>query len=262
MSERILDRILVTGAFGSLGSALIPELDRPGVIVAGVDMPHVDVRNANEVSFAISSFDPALIFHLAAMKHAPNGEADPAEFAAVNVGGTYNVLQAAGQVDARVILASSCKACDPETVYGASKLIAERMVLNAGGSVARFFNIPESSGNVFELWRNLPEDEPIPVTQCTRYFQSLEQAIGLLVALIDLPAGRYCVDPGEARWMDEVAHDLYPGRAQRHMSPRRGDRLHEPLHAEHEQIGFLAELGFLRVESAYDPVPTAEAVAA
>lgn len=259
------ERILVTGAAGSLGSALIPALDEAGHTVTGVDISQVDVRNANEVWFAVSSFDPTLIFHLAAMKHAPNGETDPAEFAAVNVSGTFNVLQAAEQCDARVILASSCKACDPETVYGASKLIAERMVLNAGGSVARFFNIPESSGNVFELWRNIPEDEPIPVTQCTRYFQSLKQAVGLLVALVVAPAGRYCIDPREARWMDEVAHDLYPGRAQRHMSPRRGDRLHEPLCAEHERMsdgGIVRGAGpIFKVESAYDPVP-AEMVAA
>jgi FlaA1/EpsC-like NDP-sugar epimerase len=133
------------------------------------------------------------------------------------------------------------------------------MTLNAGGSVARFFNVPESSGNVFELWRSLPAAAPIPVTPCSRYFQSLEQAVGLLWATIGLPPGRYCVDPGAPRLMAAVASELYPDRRQLPMAPRRGDRLVEPLCAAHERI---TGAGIMRVESDYDPVPAREAVAA
>lgn len=253
-----MTRVLVTGAAGSLGSALVPVFRRGGP-VAGFDVDGMDVRDSERVAIAFHSWCPSLVFHLAAVKHAPDGETDPAAFAATNVGGTANVLEAAEKAGARVILASSCKACDPETVYGASKLIAERMVLNAGGSVARFFNIPESSGNVFELWRSLPPDEPIPVTPCTRYFQSLDRAVGLLLAVVSLPAGRYCVDPGPARRMTDVATDLYPGRRQRDIPPRRGDRLNEPLCASHER---LSGTGILKIESPYDPMPAREAVAA
>lgn len=252
-------RVLVTGAAGSLGSELVPALRGHGAAVFGCDIGRLDVRDSHDVRDTFQNFSLTLVFHLAAMKHAPDGETDPAAFAATNVDGTANVLQAAEKAGARVILASSCKACDPETVYGASKLIAERMVLNAGGSVARFFNIPESSGNVFELWRSLPEDEPIPVAPCTRYFQSLERAVGLLLALVSLPAGRYCVDPGPARRMVDVAAELYPGRPLLRIYPRRGDRLHEPLCASHER---LSGAGIFKIESPYDPVPAREAVAA
>jgi len=223
---------------------------RLGGSVAAIDR-EVDVRDRDEVERAFEALAPRLVFHLAAAKHAPEGELDPLEVSETNVTGTANVLAAADGCGARVILASSCKACDPETAYGASKLIAERMVLNAGGSVARFYNVPETCGNVFELWRGLPEDAPLPVSPCSRYFQSRESAIGLLLAVVDLPPGRYCVDPGAPRSMASVAADLYPGRPQETIEPRRGDRLAEPLCAVHERL-FPAGNGLNRVVSQHD----------
>ena len=253
------ERVLVTGAAGSLGSALVSALRAAGASVHAFDIDELDVREYESVYYAFRRAKPSLIFHLAAEKHAPEGETDPASFASTNIVGTDNVLDAAAEFGARVILASSCKACDPETVYGASKLIAERLTLNAGGSVARFFNIPESSGNVFELWRSLPEDVAIPVAPCSRYFQTLEQSVGLLMAAIMFPPGRYAVDPGPPRTMWEVAGETYPGRERVWIEPRRGDRICEPLCAAHER---LIGAGIWRVESQYDPIPIREAVAA
>jgi FlaA1/EpsC-like NDP-sugar epimerase len=129
----------------------------------------------------------------------------------------------------RVVLASTCKACDPETVYGASKLIAERMVLNAGGTVARFFNVVQSCGNVFELWRALPEGEPLPVTPCERYFITIGEAVALLLWAAVLPRGRYAVKPVKSRSMVSVAASSFPGRTIAMVPPRRGDRRREPL---------------------------------
>jgi UDP-N-acetylglucosamine 4,6-dehydratase len=249
--------ILVTGAAGSVGSALCARL---GKCVA-TDIDTMDVRFAETVRPVMQQVRPDLVYHLAGAKHAPDGEADPWRVAQVNTEGTWNVLRQAELVGARVVLASTCKACDPETAYGASKLIAERMVLNAGGWVARFYNVPESCGNVFELWRALPEDAPLPVTPCTRYFQPLEAAVGLLLAVRGLPSGRYSVDPGLPRRMADVADEVYPGRAQEEIPPRRGDRVAEPLCAAHERM-FFVESGLVRIVSPHDPVPARELVAA
>jgi FlaA1/EpsC-like NDP-sugar epimerase len=250
-------RILVTGALGSIGSAVVPQLRKAGAVVVASDLDsfdhRLDVRDPSEVDHWVKTTRPDLVFHLAGAKHAPEGELNPFGVAQTNITGTRNVLEAAAMVGARVVLASSCKACNPETAYGATKLIAERMVLNAGGSVARFYNVPETSGNVFETWRGLPVDDPLPVTPCTRFFNTLEQAIGLLLAAASLPSGRYCVDPGEARWMADVAHELYPGRAQRMIDPRRGDRLYEPRYGTNEQATELGD-GFEQVWSPHDPV--------
>lgn len=247
-------KFLVTGALGSVGQALLPRLD--GDVVA-TDVLELDVTDRREVLRVIRHHRPDVIYHLAGAKHAPDGELDPADVADVNITGTLNVLDAAARVGAKMIVTSTCKACDPETAYGATKLIAERATLNADGVVVRFHNIPESSGNVFRLWEQIPPDVPLPVTDCWRYFTPLEKAIGLLVAAADLPTGRYAVAPGDPKWMPRVAADLYPGREQVRVARRRGDRHREPLIAACETVAHVGDI--LTIVGAHDPAPLAQA---
>jgi FlaA1/EpsC-like NDP-sugar epimerase len=251
-------RALVTGAAGSIGSALVSALSGD---VLTTDRDSLDVTDAFETKRAVRAFEPTVIFHLAGAKHAPLGEEDPWEAAEINICGTRNVLEAAADVGARVVTASTCKACNPETAYGATKLIAERMTLNAGGSVARFYNVRESSGNVFELWRAIPEDEPIPVTPCSRRFMSIDEAVNLLLRCAVLPSGRYTVAHAESESMETVARQLYPGRALTFIPPRRGDRLEEPAWASQERAYHEVE-GILRIVATHDLEPAREALAA
>lgn len=253
--------VIVTGAEGSVGQALCPVLREAGWDVVGTDIGEMDVRDHERVRHLVAAFTPDVIVHLAGAKHAPEGELDPAGIAATNITGTANVLAGAAQFGARVVTASTCKACDPETAYGASKLIAERMTLNAGGSVARFYNVPESGGNVFRLWETLPQDAPIPVTDCRRYFITMDQAVALVIACLGLPAGRYTIDPGEPQWMRDVAARLYPGREIVMVPARRGDRRCEPLCAQAETFT-LASGGLAQIRSPYDPPAITLAVAA
>lgn len=247
------ERVLVTGAAGSVGAALVPVLKSAGIehVVTDIagDARFVDVCDPAGLLRVCDEFGPSVILHLAGAKHAPDGELNPRHVGRVNIEGTACVLAAAG--GARVVMASTCKACDPETAYGASKLIAERMTLNAGGSVARFFNIPETCGNVFRLWEALPEDETLPVTECWRYFQSLERAVELVLWAAVLGPGRYRVDPGQALSMSEVAANLYPGRRQVRVARRRGDRTVEPLQALCESASEVVP-GVLRVVNDHD----------
>ena len=242
--------IVVTGANGSIGTALLAALGP--IIAQGIDIEDWDITQPrpNEVEE-----HPFLVFHLAASKDAPEGEIDPLKVLQVNAVGTANVL--ARWPDARVILASTCKACDPETAYGASKLIAERMVLNAGGSVARFHNVIETSGNVFAKWRKIPEGEPLPVTFCHRYFIHIEQAVDLLMAVARLKPGRYFTDPGPGRWMPDVVKEYHPGREWKSIERRRGDRIREPLLARNESVDMEGSTGIpkiLRIVNSHDRV--------
>lgn len=255
-------RILVTGALGAIGTHLVPELQRRGHTVSPTDIDTLDVRTPiSEWPSWIPGSRAEAIVHLAGAKHAPEGETDPAETARTNIVGTENVLAYAATIGARVITASTCKAADPETVYGASKLVAERMTLNAGGTVVRFFNVPESGGNVFRLWEQLPPDQPIPVTDCCRYFISIDRAVALVLSALHLPAGRWTVDPGEPEWMRDVAARLYPGRAQVELPRRRGDRRVEPLHAAAEHVEPVLG-GLLRIIGAHDHAPLPARLAA
>ena len=239
--------ILVTGAAGSVGLRLVERLQEYEVV--GLDINEMDVTDAERVSFVLEELRPDYIFHLAGAKHAPQGEEDPFHVLNVNAMGTHNVLQACGE--AKVILASTCKACDPETAYGASKLIAERMVLNAGGTVIRFYNIPESCENVFRYWESLPETDPIPYTDCQRYFNSMDEVLDLLVRALELPSGRYAPHHG-SRWsMKAMAEKLYPDREHVWIPRRRGDRKTEPAAAQSEEISYGKD--WMEIEGPHDP---------
>lgn len=247
-------KFLVTGARGSVGQALLPRL---GGDVVATDVLELDVTDRREVLRVIRHHRPDVIYHLAGAKHAPDGELDPADVADVNITGTLNVLDAAARVGAKTIVTSTCKACDPETAYGASKLIAERATLNAGGVVVRFHNIPESSGNVFRIWESVPEDEPLPVMDCWRYFTPMDSAVGLLLRAADLPSGRYAVNPQRDKWIPDLARELYPDREQVMLERRRGDRWSEPLVAKCETEWVRGDI--LVITGAHDPVHVLEA---
>jgi FlaA1/EpsC-like NDP-sugar epimerase len=247
-------RILITGALGSIGAAVRDALASVPCTVTATDIDDMDVRDARLVHDRVFESEAEVILHLAGAKHAPEGEIDPVEVAMTNSLGTSHVLAAARAFGARVVTASTCKACNPQTAYGASKLIAERATLNAGGTVARFHNVVESSGNVFRIWEDLPEHAMIPVTPCSRYFITLDEATSLVLTAAALEPGRYCVNPGRRpRPMPSVAAALYPDRPQEFIPARRGDRLNEPIVADEERVTPVS--GWMwRIDSPYDRV--------
>jgi FlaA1/EpsC-like NDP-sugar epimerase len=262
---RLLDeRVLVTGAEGSIGVELVRVLRAAGVDVIASDLsPHentVDVRWADTTIGAVKRIAPSVILHLAGEKHAPDGEVDPLAVLLVNADGTANVMSAARQCGARVVTVSTCKACDPETAYGASKLLAERVTLAAGGTVARLYNVVETQGNVFDLWAQVPADDPLPVSVCGRFFISLAEAVSLILHAAVLNPGRYTFNPGERRMMTWVATDVHPGRDIVIIPPRRGDRVVEPRHAQCEWI-VSGPGGIDSVHSAHDATPVLDSAA-
>lgn len=249
-APKVTRRVLVTGAAGSIGEAVVPVLrEQARTLVFDTDIDKLDVTRPDEVRWWVTAVRPTHILHLAGAKHAPGGELDPLHVNRVNAAGTGNILAAAGR--AKVVLASTCKACDPETAYGASKLIAERAVLNAGGVVVRYFNVRETSGNVFRLWEQT--SGPLPVTDCWRYFISRDDAVALTAAALDLPTGRYTTDPGPAQHIPDVAAGLYPGRETVMVDRRRGDRQREPFCANSETTTRIPGTKFLKITGQHDP---------
>jgi FlaA1/EpsC-like NDP-sugar epimerase len=238
----------VTGAAGSVGTELQYALHARGDRVYVSDLVWGTEIRSDWLRGEVRCARPDVIFHLAGAKHAPHGELDPLETARINIEGTANVLEAAPE-GCRVILASTCKAANPETAYGASKLIAERMVLNAGHSVARFYNVREASGNVFEIWAAM--EPPLPATPCYRYFITMPQAIGLLLRVAELPPGRYTLDPGDSRLITDEAAQLVGRENVTLISPRRGDRVREPRLATGEWLESLGD-GLERIYSHHD----------
>lgn len=260
------ERILVTGANGSIGTALIRRLEefsiknKPDAIdFLSTDIEgnhtYMNVTDFNNVFAVVNKYHPTVIVNIAGAKHAPEGEHETWKTLSINTIGTKNLIDCAPR-DCRIILASTCKSANPEIVYGASKLIAERMTLNAGGSIARYFNVVESSGNVFEIWSRVQENEPIKVAPtCQRHFISLNEATGLILYTMITRSGRYIVNSGHLLKMGDVADRLYPHREKIIISPRRGDRLTEKFLASSEDIeSYHLGTSVIKVKNIHDKV--------
>lgn len=218
-------KILITGASGSIGALLFKRLlDICEQIPGKTDKHNMDITNPLAVKLAIDKYDPDIIIHLAGAKHAPQGEIDIHDPMDINLQGTINILEAK-KPETKLILASTCKACNPETVYGATKLIAERHVLNNGGSVARFYNVVETSGNVFEIWENATGPKHV-VISCNRYFISRQEAVGLLLYTAIAEPGRYSVNTIQIHSIEDIFKRIYK-EMYIPIEPRRGDRVSE-----------------------------------
>lgn len=232
--------VLITGGEGSVGQGLLTALKEVDCNLKLTDIIDLDVTGVDEVLNYFLRFRPDYVFHLAGFKHAPAGESRAVEVVNININGTANVLFAAKATQANVVLASTCKAIEPETVYGSTKLIAERMTLHEGQSVARFFNVVETSGNVFEIWNDaigMLRMEP-SVMECYRYFVSLNEACQLLI-YSSYNKGRFGLQ-SKQRYMPEVA-EAYFGNKRAMVIPRRhGDRETEPF-IGHSEKGILVQ---------------------
>lgn len=262
-------RILVTGAGGSVGSALVRRLVAlgPERIIAvdsheaslfrlGRDLPAgapiqlrlADVRNADKIRRIFSESHPAIAFHLAAYKHVPLGEQEPDELVSVNVLGTRTVANAAVEAGVRhVVYPSSDKAVNPPSLYGATKRLAETVLLALGAAqastrlhVARYVNIPGTSGSALETFvHQARRGGPLTLTdpQMRRYWMGMDEAIALLWHALALPSGSRTLldvgDPIPVRTMAERIYTLVRGDGS---SPafevtgaRPGERLEEEL---------------------------------
>jgi len=198
--------ILITGAGGSIGTALAKRL-------AALNPPSLVLLEASESNlFALTSelapsaaitcilgsagdaallehifaaHAPRLVFHAAAFKHVPLMEQHPLAAIANNIFSTEALARIAAAHRARVILLSTDKAVQPASVMGATKRVAEQIVLAQGGTVLRLGNVLASRDSVAEIFaRQIVRGGPVTVTDpaARRYFLTLDEAADLLLA--------------------------------------------------------------------------------
>jgi dTDP-glucose 4,6-dehydratase len=173
-SELLRGRVvLITGAGGSIGSEIsrqVAACDPAHLVLLDHDETHLhdvattligpveavlaDIRDARDLVELFSSVHPDIVFHAAALKHVPILEAFPCEAVRTNVVGTRNVVEACRLSGVhRLVLVSTDKAVKPSSVMGASKWVAERLVLadhpdGPSGCAVRFGNVLGSRGSV------------------------------------------------------------------------------------------------------------------
>lgn len=224
-------KVLITGSKGSIGSRIHRKLLKYTKKVWVMDIKDDITKVKNFSKIKKIKFD--FIFHLAADKRATTGEEYPAEVSIQNILSTKNVSKLKFK---KLIFASTCKAADPITSYGASKLICERIILNAGGSVVRFVNVFDTSHSVTKIWKNRKNKKYVEVTKCKRYFISLQEALDLLLYSSQMSPGRYSMNRLKLYKMDYVAKKMYPSKKLKFIPLRFGDRLQEKLVGKTEKI--------------------------
>ncbi|MDQ6675033.1 MAG: polysaccharide biosynthesis protein, partial [Chloroflexota bacterium] len=199
-------RVLVTGAAGSVGSALAEVLvaaEPAGLLLldhhehslfslertlgrmrSGLSYELADIRDAHGLKRVFDQQRPEIVIHLAAAKHVPYGERFPEGAVAANVVATETLLDLCAEAGvATFIYPSSDKSVQPPSVYGATKRIAEALIQSHSRArrwaIVRYVNIVGTRGSVIETFtQQVLADRPLSVTdeRMTRYWISMAEA--------------------------------------------------------------------------------------
>lgn len=206
-----------------------------------------DVRDYSSVESATRDVD--YIFHLAALKHVPVCEENVQETIKTNIDGTINLVNAAIKNNVKkVIDVSSDKAVEPINLYGMTKAVGEKTIIQANdlSDYTKFVcirggNVMGSSGSVIPLFIDqIKAGGPLTIThnEMTRFFLTLEEAINLLFkASIDSIGGETFVMNMPACYIKnlaEVLMDEYGKVEVKEMGIRPGEKLDETLISHHE----------------------------
>jgi len=199
--------LFITGGTGSLGSAIcgLPATQNLSRVVVysrsesrqadmksripeggagGMRYILGDIRDQYKMSKAMTNCE--YVIHAAAMKRIDTCEYDPMEAVSVNIDGTMNVIKSCLENNvASAIFVSTDKACEPVSLYGATKMAAERAWIAANNlgktrfNVCRYGNVLSSTGSLLKIWeQQLKAEKPVSITAkgMRRYFWSLAEA--------------------------------------------------------------------------------------
>ena len=280
-------RVLITGAGGSIGSELARQLLSAGVArlylfghgensVYQIDrelrllqeegvgektaiVPVIgELKDSDYVRFILGRLKADAIFHAAAYKHVPMMEANPVAAVENNVQGTKNLVDAAlASGVKRFVLISTDKAVDPVCVYGASKFLAERIVMDANKRaspeqdfmVVRFGNVLGSRGSIVPLFKSqIEKGGPVTVTdpEMRRFFMTIPEACSLVLKTGGVGSGGqlYLLDMGEPVRIQDLAEQMirfYGYEPERdikieYVGLRPGEKIEERLYSEEERL--------------------------
>lgn len=259
--------ILITGGTGSFGKKCTEillreyapqrliifsrdELKQHEMRVGGFSHPSLryfigDVRDVSRLHRAMVGVD--VVIHAAALKQVPACESNPIEAIQTNVDGGRNVIEAAldNRVH-RVMALSTDKAVSPVNLYGATKLVAEKLFVQAnayrGGdpirfSCVRYGNVVGSRGSVVPLFREQSKTGRISVTdeRMTRFWLTLDQAVHFVLRCLEkMEGGEVFVPKIPSMRIMDLARAIAPNCKVDFVGIRPGEKLHEALVSEDE----------------------------
>lgn len=200
-----------------------------------------DVRDLARLKRACEGID--VIIHSAALKHVPIAEYNPDEVIKTNIGGAQNVVDAALSSDVKVVIAlSTDKAAAPINLYGATKLVSDKLFIAANNikgardlrfSVVRYGNVMGSRGSVIPFFiKKAKEDGEIPVThlEMTRFNISLEAGVDMVLWAIENALGGEIFVPKISSYkIETIALAIAPNAKLVEIGIRPGEKLHEEM---------------------------------
>lgn len=253
--------ILITGGTGSFGRKFIATLLRRykprRVIVFSrdelkqyemqQDFPQEqmrffigDVRDSERLRQATRDVD--FIVHAAALKQVPAAEYNPSECIKTNVGGAENVISAAiANGVKKVVALSTDKAASPINLYGATKLLSDKLFVAANNTVGkldtrfavvRYGNVVGSRGSVMPLFRKLiaegATDLPITDPRMSRFWITLQEGVDFVIRAFDrMHGGEIFVPKIPSALITDLATAMAPNLPHRIIGIRPGEKLHE-----------------------------------
>lgn len=274
-------RVLVTGAGGSIGGEICRQLSRftPGELMLfgrGENQVYVieeelrrdfssanittvigDIRDREGLQHVFDRRKPEFVYHAAAHKHVHYMEAHPEEAVKNNIFGTANIIDACARAGAeRLVMLSTDKAVNPRGVMGATKRVAEYLMVDGArnaGSLrpisVRFGNVLGSRGSVVPLFiRQIRSGGPVTVSdaEATRFFMTQKEACMLVVQASIMGKGGevFVLKMGDPIRIVEMAKDLITLHGLRpdidvpvkFLGLREGEKLHESLVVEGESV--------------------------
>lgn len=261
--------ILITGGTGSFGHAFVSNVlrkynPRRVIIYSRDEMkqwemskhyenePRVrffvgDVRDRDRLSRAFDNVD--YVIHAAALKIVPTAEYNPFECVKTNINGAMNVIDAAiDKKVKRVIALSTDKASSPANLYGATKLVSDKLFIAgnayAGGhdtrfAVVRYGNVMGSRGSVIPLFHSIAGRKSLPITDAamTRFMVTLEQGVDLACrALEDTEGGEIYVKKVPSMKVTDIARAVDPTAEHEIVGIRPGEKLHEQMISSEDSV--------------------------
>jgi UDP-N-acetylglucosamine 4,6-dehydratase len=259
--------VLITGGTGSFGKAFVRAvLDRTKakriVIVSRDELKQWemnqqfaaderlrfflgDVRDRQRLLRAMDGVD--YVVHAAALKQVPAAEYNPFEAVQTNILGARNVIDAAiDRSVRRVIALSTDKASSPINLYGATKLVSDKLFIDGNAyagsrdtrfAVVRYGNVVGSRGSVVALFRKLAPTGKLPITDArmTRFWITLDHGVRTVFRSFELMRGGEIFVPKiPSMRVVDLAHAIAPDAALEEIGIRPGEKLHEELISAHD----------------------------
>jgi UDP-N-acetylglucosamine 4,6-dehydratase len=259
--------VLVTGGTGSFGRKFVEimlreyrpqklivfsrdELKQHEMRAAGLDHPSLryflgDVRDQQRLERAFAGV--TIVVHAAALKQVPACEYNPFEAIQTNINGGKNVIEAAINCGVRRIVAlSTDKAVNPINLYGATKLCAEKMFVQANAyagaqdtrfSCARYGNVVGSRGSVIPIFMEQRTRGRVTITdpRMTRFWITLDQGVRFVIrSLEQMHGGEIFVPKIPSMKLLDMAQAIAPDCQIDCVGIRPGEKLHEVLLSEDE----------------------------